>query len=144
MPNIGTVLKEEIARVCRKEIRQQIEPIKKASAAYRHEIAALKRKVATLERQSAALEKQTTKMAPKAPAVDPERPMRFVAKGLVSLRARLGLSAKDFGLLMGVSDQSIYKWEQGKSTPRKKQLAALAALRGLGKREAAERLEAMG
>lgn len=143
MPNIGTVLKEEIARVCRKEIRQQIEPIKKASVAYRHEIASLKRKVATLERQAAALEKQTKKMAPKAPAVDPERPMRFMAKGLVSLRARLGLSAKEFGLLIGVSDQSIYKWEQGKSTPRKKQLAALASLRGLGKREAAARLEAM-
>lgn len=143
MPNIGTVLKEEITRVCRKEIRQQVEPLRKASAAYRREIAALKRKVATLERQAAVLEKQTAKMAPKAPATEPDRPMRFVAKGLVSLRARLGLSAEDFGLLMGVSDQSIYNWEKGKSTPQKKQLAALAALRGLGKREAAARLETL-
>lgn len=133
-------MREEIVRVCRKEIRQQVGPIRKASAAYRREIAALKRKVATLERQALALEKQTTKMAPKAAAADSDRPMRFVAKGLVSLRARLGLSAGDFGRLMGCSDQSVYNWEKGKTVPRKEQLTALASLRGLGKREAAARL----
>lgn len=144
MPNIATVLKEEIVRVCRKEIRQQVEPLRRASAAYRREIAALKRKVAALERQAATLKKQTTKMAREtAPAEQPDRPMRFVAKGLVSLRARLGLSAEDFGRLMGASDQSIYNWEKGKSTPQKKQLAALASMRGLGKREAAARLVAL-
>lgn len=142
MPNIGTVLKEEITRVCRKEIRQQVEPLRKASAAYRREIATLKRKIAVLERQAAVFEKQTTKMARETTA-EPDRPMRFVAKGLVSLRARLGLSAEDFGLLAGVSDQSIYNWEKGKTVPRKEQLAAIASLRGLGKREAAARLEAL-
>lgn len=144
MPNIATVLKEEIARVCRKEIRQQVEPLRKVSAAYRREIAALKRKVAALERQAAVLEKQAAKTVRETTAAEPDRPMRFVAKGLVSLRARLGLSAGDFGLLMGgISDQSIYNWEKGKSTPQKKQLAALASLRGLGKREAAARLETL-
>lgn len=143
MPNIGAVLKEEIVRVCRKEIRQQVEPVRKASAAYRREIAALKRKLAALERQAAALAKQTTKRVPEATAADSDRPLRFVAKGLVSLRARLGLSAGDFGRLVGVSDQSIYHWEQGKTTPRKAQLAALASLRGIGKREAAARLAAL-
>ena len=68
--------------------------------------------------------------------------MRFVAKGLRSLRTRLGLSAGDFGTLAGVSGQSIYNWESGKAVPRKSQLAALASLRALGKREAAARLEA--
>jgi DNA-binding transcriptional regulator YiaG len=142
MPNLGTVLKEEIARVCRKEIRQRVEPLRKASAAQRREMAALKRKVATLERQAAMLEKQTTKMARERVSAEPDRPMRFVAKGLVSLRARLGLSAEDFGRLAGVSGQSIYNWEKGKTTPRKEQLTAVASLRGLSKREAAARLAA--
>lgn len=144
MPNIGAVLREEIVRVCRKEIRQQVEPVRKASAAYRREIAALKRQITTLERQAAALAKQTTKRVPEAAAADSDRPMRFVAKGLVSLRARLGLSAEDFARLMGVSGQSVYNWEKGKTIPRKEQLVALASLRGLGKREAAARLEALG
>lgn len=37
----------------------------------------------------------------------------------------------------------IYKWETGKAVPRAAQQAALAGIRGMGKREAAKRLSAM-
>jgi transcriptional regulator with XRE-family HTH domain len=43
--------------------------------------------------------------------------------------------------LVGVSGQSIYKWEQGEVRPRAAQLQALAAVRGIGKCEALARLE---
>jgi hypothetical protein len=39
VPNIASVLKEEIARVARKEVRSETENLKKASAQYRSEIA---------------------------------------------------------------------------------------------------------
>ena len=68
---------------------------------------------------------------------------RFSAKGLKSLRARLGLSAVEFGQLVGASGQSIYIWETGKAVPRASQQASLASIRGIGKREAAKRLSAM-
>jgi DNA-binding transcriptional regulator YiaG len=139
MPNIGTVLKQEISRICRREIRKEIEGTRKASAAYRRDIAALKREIATLRRDTSALAKRASTSA-QAPTASAERPMRFVAKGLRSLRARLGLSQSQFALLVGVSDQSIYNWEGKKATPRKEQLVAIAALRGLGKREAQQRL----
>lgn len=143
MPNIGSLLKEEITRLCRKEIRQQVEPVKKNAATHRRDIAALKRKVATLERQAAVLARRSEKHE-KAPAQgDATPPMRFVAKGLVSLRARLGMSAEDLGRLLGVSGQSVYNWEKGKTTPRKEQLAALAGVRGIGKTEAKARLDKM-
>jgi DNA-binding transcriptional regulator YiaG len=140
MPNIGSLLKDEIARLCRKEIRRQVEPVRKNAAAHRRDIAALKRKIATLERQGAVLVKRAARSekAPKPESTEP--PMRFVAKGLVSLRTRLGLSAGDFGQLIGVSGQSVYNWEKGKATPRREQLAALAAVRGIGKGEAQARL----
>jgi len=54
---------------------------------------------------------------------------------------RLGLSAADYARLVGVSSLTIYNWEHGKSRPRKEQLAALVAVRGIGKREALRRLE---
>ena len=41
---------------------------------------------------------------------------------------------------LGVSAQSVYHWEQGKSRPRANQVRAIAALRGLGKRQVAARL----
>ena len=68
---------------------------------------------------------------------------RFVPKGLRSHRARLGLSADEYGRLVGVSAQTIYSWEGETSTPRAALRASLAAVRGLGKREAHARLEAV-
>jgi DNA-binding transcriptional regulator YiaG len=38
--------------------------------------------------------------------------------------------------LVGVSGLTIYNWEQEKARPRKAQLAALVAVRGIGKKEA--------
>ena len=68
------------------------------------------------------------------------RAQRFSPNGLVSQRKRLGLSALECGLLVGASGQSIYNWEDGKARPRAKHLQALAALRGMGKKDAAARL----
>ena len=55
MPNIGSVLKEEITRLSRKESRSQVEPTRKAGAQHRRDIAKLKLQVAQLERQLALL-----------------------------------------------------------------------------------------
>ncbi len=69
--------------------------------------------------------------------------LRFSAKGFAKLRQRLGLSAAALGTLLGVTAQSVYKWEDGKARPRAAQLQAIAAVRKLGKREAAARLADM-
>jgi DNA-binding transcriptional regulator YiaG len=71
----------------------------------------------------------------------PADKLRFRADGLRTHRAKLGLSAKDYGKLVGVSGLTIYHWEAGKAKPRRRQLAALATVRGIGKREALKRLE---
>jgi DNA-binding transcriptional regulator YiaG len=67
---------------------------------------------------------------------------RFSPVWVSRQRQKLGLSAADFGRLVGVSGLSIYNWEKGKVRPRRKQVEALASLRGVGKREARRRLEA--
>ena len=141
MPNLSSVIKSEITRLARKEIKAAVEPIRKAGAEHRREIAELKRQIALLQRGLKASHKQSKGDAKAAEA--PGRNVRFAPKGLKSLRARLGLSASDFGLLVGASGQSVYNWETGKSVPREAQQAALAAVRGLGKREAAKRLETL-
>lgn len=145
MPNVGSVLRDEIKRLSRREIRLQTEPTKKATTQNRHHIAALNRKVAQLERQLALLARHAARQQQpdRASAVDGNAPkLRFVAKGLRSHRNRLGLSAGDFGKLVGVSANSVYAWESGTTIPRRAQLAKIAALRAMGKREAAQRLSA--
>jgi DNA-binding transcriptional regulator YiaG len=141
MPNIATVLKEEILRLARREIRKQTNVLRKASVQYRKDIAEMKRRVSDLRRKVNPLEKQVLKNAPsQAAEVDAEH-VRFTAKGLRSQRQRLGLSAADYGKLIGVTGQTIYSWEQETSRPRKQQFAPIAALRHIGKREAVARLE---
>ena len=138
MPNIASILKSEIARVARKEIRGETVQLKKAVGAYRSQIAALKRRAQALEKQLRGLRKGAgAKAAPAEAEDDSMGAFRFSAKGLASHRKRLGLSAHDCGILLGASGQSVYKWEDGKARPRAKHLPAIAALRTLGKKEAA-------
>ncbi len=70
--------------------------------------------------------------------------MRFTAKGLRSQRERLGLSAAEYGKLIGVTDQTVYNWEHETARPRKQQVGLIASLRHMGKREARARLEQLG
>jgi len=137
MPNIAGLLKTEISRIARRESRSQTASLQKASAAYRREIAALKRRLSELERATRSLDKRPAK-----PTVSPEATdkLRFRADGFRSMRKKLGLSAGQMAKLLGVSAQSVYGWEQKRSTPRRSQLPAIAAVRAMGKREALARL----
>lgn len=147
MTNIASVLKGEISRVARKEVRAETQALKKAVGVYRTEIAALKRRAQALEQELRRLGKAASKATAKAaPATGGDlapRALRFSAKGLASQRARLALSAHECGLLVGASGQSIYNWEAGKARPRAIHLPAIAALRTMGKKEAIARLAAL-
>ena len=126
--------------MARKEVRRELEGLKKASAQYRSDIAELKRRLVVLEKKNAKLENKVSGKAGPLTGDATATRVRFSAKGLATHRQRLGLSAADIGALLGVSAQSIYHWEAGKSKPRQQQLAAIAALRKTGKREAIAQL----
>lgn len=141
MANIAALLKEEIARQARKEVRKETEALKKASARYRTEIAGLKRRIVQLEQQLGRAARGAAK-ATAARSEATEAPAgRFSAKGLKSHRQRLDLSAAQVGKLLGVSTQTIYNWEAGETRPRDGQMAAVVALRKMGKREALAKLK---
>ena len=141
MPNIASVLKLEIARIARKEVRAQTLGLKKIVTAGRSEIAALKRRSAKLEQEVRRFRRRAGSDRSAADAGQSPKAPRFSAKSLASQRRRLQLSAQDCGLLIGASSQSVYNWEQGKARPQERHIRAIAALRSLGKREAAANLE---
>ena len=141
MPNIATALKQEISRIARREVRGETSALKKAVTSHRAEIATLKRRTQALEQQVRRLIKSNGKAPRESDGEAPPAQSRFSAKGLATQRKRLGLSASDVGLLVGASTQSVYNWEQGRARPLARHLPAIAALRGIGKREAAARLE---
>jgi DNA-binding transcriptional regulator YiaG len=139
MPSVFPALNEHIRRLARREARAETSAARRLAAAYRREIAALKRVVKNLAARMEALEQKRCSTGVAAPAELP-RNARFRADGLRSHRARLGISAQDYGRLIGVSALTVYNWESGKAKPRKRQLAALQAVRAQGKRELMRRL----
>lgn len=136
MPNIASIFKSEIVRLARKEVRQELASLKKASAAIRSEMAALKKEVRSLRVE--------LKRAPrtKPAAADPQvaSKFRFRPATMKTHRKKLGLSAHDYGLLVDASALSVYKWEDAKTKPRDSALPRIAAVIAMGKREALRRL----
>lgn len=139
MTSFAQQLKSEIGRLSKKEVRSETTALKKTASLQRSEIAALKRRVAALEVLVRKLSRGTPAVRePKAEADGPS--LRFRAGGFASLRKKLDLSAHDMARLLGVSAQSVYHWETGKSRPRASQLQAIAGVRKMGKRAALARL----
>ena len=133
MNPLANALKSEIARVARKELKDELLALRKVTTTHRSEIAALKREVKAIGQLPAA--------APAAEAPS-GRQLRFSAEGFAAQRARLGLSQVQMAQLLGASALSVYKWESGKAHPRAAQLERIASIRQLGKREALARLTA--
>ena len=141
MSTFAIQLKSEISRLAKKEIRAETQALKKASAQHRSDIAALKRRISTLETQIKRLGKSSAKVSQAEVDESDASALRFRAAGFATLRKKLGLNAADMGKLIGVSAQSVYHWETGKTKPRASQLQAIAAVRKMGKRAANEKLE---
>lgn len=141
MSNIAAVLKQEITRLARREVRAITKSLHKASSQFRRDIAELKRQNGKARAEIGRLQRQASKGGA-APVVEtPAGKVRYSAASVVAQRKRLGLSAADFGKLVGVTSRTIYQWEHSAARPRSALLAAFAAVRGIGKTEANARLQ---
>lgn len=143
MPDIATALKQEIARVARREIKAETAQFKQAATTYRHQIAGLRRKIEALEKQLRQAGRTNAKAAVPADTADSKLQLRFSATRFAAQRQKLGLSAAQMGTLIGVSGQSVYKWEKGEARPRRGQIEAISKVRGLGKKAAESTLAAL-
>ncbi len=104
MPDVAAVLKEEITRLARKEVKQQVGPLHKTITEQRRTIAELKRQVAALAHNQAFLQQQEKRRLAEAPKASAAEGVRFSPRWVKADHRRLGLSAKDYGLLVGVSE----------------------------------------
>ena len=145
MPNIASVLKQEISRLAKKEVKAQVVQTKKATAQYRRDIARLKRMLGHQEKEIRLLKRRTQEQQGQPETEEgPLDSVRFSARSVKAQRQRIGLSAADYGKLIGVSGLTVYNWEHGATKPRQAQLASLVAVRGIGKREAILKLAELG
>lgn len=144
MPDIGKVLKDEIRRLARKELRVATDVLRRDKFALKRAVAQLKRRVAQLERESRRLAAAASKRQAEAPSVAPEagEKARLTSRTIRSLRRKMRLSQAEFAKLVGVSTFAVHRWEHrpGKLCLRRRTRLALLAVRGLGAREARARL----
>ena len=137
MPDVAQVLKAEIRRVARSEIKGQI-------AAVNGQVKALKKTVRMQRETIAKLEKAlTTPMSsPRSvQTADDGETARITPASVKLHRLRLKLSQRQLGQLLGVSTNTIVRWEAGTSRPRAAHRGRLAELRSLGRRAVKSRLE---
>jgi len=141
MPNIGTVLKDEISRLAKKEAKSLCGPLAGAVIALKKTVAKQKKEIAALQ---TALAKQEKHQGKGAVTLKPEEleKARLGAKSILRLRTKLHLSRAEMAKLIGVNPNSIFLWETGKVAPRATAKAKILALRKLGKRELKKRLTA--
>jgi DNA-binding transcriptional regulator YiaG len=136
MSNFVIQFKSEVSRVARKEVRTHTQALKKATLSYRSEIAELKRQLSSLASIVKGLSKSvSSKKALSSEEQSPSESFRFRAQGFAKLRQKLDLTALQMAQIIGVSAQSVYHWETGKSRPRASQLLLIAKVRKMGKRE---------
>ncbi len=140
MSNLATAFKQEIARVARRELRAEIDALKAAAARQRAAAAEVRREQVAMHRELAVLRKQVKVLTSNAAEQGGGKQLRFSPERLGAARKKLGLSARQLGLLIGVNEASIYAWESGKGRPGQEQLQSISAVRKLGLRALRARL----
>jgi DNA-binding transcriptional regulator YiaG len=145
MSNVAKVLKEEIARISKREAKSATQAIGKSTTWLRKTVADLKKRLSLLEKESrrltAVMKKQQLE-SPQKPDTEEGKKARFSSRGIRALRKKLRLSQADFGKLVGTTPGAVHLWErkEGALSLRDKTKAAILSVRGLRAREAKEKL----
>ena len=138
MPNIATVLKQEIQRLSRREARALVGPVRNALLRERKSVAALRARVASQGKEMERLQARMRAVGSMRPTVsdDTLRKTRWRKDTVRAIRTSLGVSQAEFAQLVGVSANAVYQWESSRSSPQQKYRTVMLGLRGMGKRDA--------
>jgi DNA-binding transcriptional regulator YiaG len=144
VPDVAIVLKEEISRIARKEIRARVDPLKK-------QVIDLRRRLRAAEATLLQLQKTTNKTANTVsrqsgaivPDVEETRQIRISPNSVKKLRTRLRLTQAQMAQLVDVSTNTVVRWEQGTSSPRGGSRAVIASMRSMGIKQVKKQLEKM-
>lgn len=146
MPSVAKVLREEIARVSRLQLRRVGASLRKSDAAIRRAQADLARRIARIETTLKLLaRKEYGEQSPQNAVLGERQGLRVTGKMVRSLRRRLGVSQENLAKLLNITAQSVYLWERksGKLRLRSATARGLAAARKMTKKDVQEQLSKM-
>jgi DNA-binding transcriptional regulator YiaG len=134
MAKIEVIIKSEIMRLAKREVRAVFRPLKREVWEMRTKVSNLSKGMASLNRVTKELHLEEVK--PKLEATPEEiKASRLTPERIQGLRKKLGISQRELGILIGSSTGAVLSWEKGKFRPMGEKKAALVAVRKLKKRE---------
>jgi len=134
MAKIEGVIKAEIMRLAKREVRAVFRPLKREVWQMSSRLSSLSKGIASLERMAKELHLEEAE--PKLEASPEEvKASRITPERISRLRKKLGISQRELGILIGASLGAVLSWEKGKFKPKADKKIALVALRKLKKRE---------
>jgi len=141
MGKVGSIIKSEIIRLAKRELRRVSIPLGKDVRLLKNTVSQLRKSVSVLERFAAQKQKELSRDEIRLEAPPEEIKNARVSPILIqSLRKRLGITQKELAILAGVSIGAAHLWETGKFLPSGEKRGAIVALRKLRRREVRELL----
>ncbi len=136
------IIKSEIVRLAKREIRKTLVPLGRDVRLLKSTVSQLHKAVQLLERLAAQQQKELGKRKVPLEATPEEvRKSRFSPRLIRSLRKSLGISQKELAILFGVTVGAVQMWESGKFRPKDEKKALMVGLRKLGRRDVKKLLE---
>ena len=139
MGKIGSIIKSEIIRLAKGELRKVSIPLGRDVRLLKNTVSQLRKSVLSLERFAAHQQRELSKREIRLEAPPEEiKKSRFSPRLLQSLRKRLGITQKELAILAGVTVGAAHQWETGKFRPKDNKMGVLVALRKLNRHEVRE------
>jgi DNA-binding transcriptional regulator YiaG len=135
MPTLAAILRQEVRRLAAREVRRAQHTLRRLQKNVR----ALRARARETRRALEKLDRRVARLAVRVVATSRgargERGGRRMApEAIRAFRGRLGMSRREFALLVGVSPGSIFGWESGRTIPRGHAVTRLLELKGRGVR----------
>jgi DNA-binding transcriptional regulator YiaG len=134
MVKMESLIKLEIVRLAKREIRKISVPLKRDVLSLKKVVSQIRGSVQALESFASAQKKELVKRETRLEGSPEEvKISRFSPRLFRSLRKHLGITQKELSILCGVTVGAVQSWESGKFRPKDEKRRILVALRKLGR-----------
>jgi len=136
MGKVENVIKSEILRLAKREVRAAFRPLRSEFRLMRFKLSKLSKNFVVLDRMAREWSRQDESKKLKLDAsLEEAKASRFTPERIRGLRQKLGITQKELAALAGVTMGAVALWEKGKFAPTLNKKAVLVAIRKLRKRD---------
>jgi DNA-binding transcriptional regulator YiaG len=136
MGKVESILKSEIMRLAKREMRAAFLPLKKEVWKMKIRLSGLAKSFASVERQAKEqMRREESQKLKLEGNLEEAKISRFTPERIRGFRQKLGISQRELALLTGVTLGAVGSWEKGKFRPTLAKKSILVALRKMGKRD---------